>query len=67
MLYVFHTYRKLIWSMPNIVFYIEIDYLSIDESKLLNSNEDKSKPQGLCSQEIMGLGEKTQKSRIGRF
>jgi hypothetical protein len=53
--------------MPNIVFYIEIDYLSIDESKLLNSNEDKSKPQGLCSQEIMSLGEKTQKSRIGRF
>jgi len=26
--------------MPNIVFYIEIDYLSIDESKLLGSNED---------------------------
>jgi hypothetical protein len=35
--------------MPNIVFYIEIDYLSIDESKLLNSNEDKAKTQGLCS------------------
>ena len=35
--------------MPNIVFYIEIDYLSIDESKLLNSNEDNAEIQGRCS------------------
>ena len=35
--------------MPNIVFYIEMDYLSIDESKLLNSNEDNAKTQGRCS------------------
>ena len=35
--------------MPNIVFYIEIDYLSIDESKLLNLNEDNAEIQGRCS------------------
>lgn len=46
---IFYANRNLTWSVPNIVFYIEIDYLSIDESKLLNSNEDKSKTQGLCS------------------
>ncbi len=35
--------------MPNIVFYIEIDYLSIDESKLLSSNKDNAKTKGaLC-------------------
>jgi len=49
MLYVFHTYKKLMWSMPNIVFYIEIDYLSIDESKLLSSKENNAKTKGaLC-------------------
>ena len=31
------------WIMPNIVFYIEMDYLSIDASKLLDSNEDTAK------------------------
>jgi hypothetical protein len=37
------------WSMPNIVLYIEIDYLSIDESKLLGSKKDKTKTKGaLC-------------------
>jgi hypothetical protein len=46
---IFYPNRKLIWSMPNIVFYIEIDYLSIDESKLLNSNEDNAEIQGRCS------------------
>jgi len=43
------SYNKSMWSMPNIVFYIEIDYLSIDESKLLGSNKDKAKTKGaLC-------------------
>ena len=39
------------WRKPNIVFYIEMDYLSIDESKLLNSNEDKTKTRGVVPME----------------